>query len=365
VRLHLEIKHRARRWLRPALAGIAGIVGIGAATMIGIAPAQAAVPDRFGFVLWNGTAVVPSATVPAATTVLFAPPGHYRISFPGQAAAGGVVHVTAINPTPHSCQAVAWGTVGADEVVLVDCYVVPGVLDKSAFSATFESSSGVLPPGAGRFGYVDAQGTGAIISQYNSAGAPNAVVHLAVGQWLVRMPALGTPGSLDGSVQVTGVNPGMTVRCKVAKWFSDPNQQQILVYCHDAGGAFLDTRFTVSFQYQRSLLGSAFPPNHFGYVLFGPPLGPPTTNFNSVLGLGANTVTVAGSGLWLVRFPSLGTLPDDVQVTAFGPGTEFCGMLTPWAHSGPDTLVRDVNCFFPSGSTAPGAGFTVSDNSVV
>jgi hypothetical protein len=364
VRLQLEIKHRARRWLRPALAGIAGIVGIGAATMIGIAPAQAAVPDRFGFVLWNG-GVVPSGTFPAATTVLLGPPGRYRVTFPGQAAPGGVVHVTAINNTPHSCQAVAWGIVGADEVVLVDCYVVPGVLDKSGFSATFESSSGVLPSTVARFGYVDAQGTGAIISQYNSAGAFNSVAHIAVGQWVVTLPALGTPGPLDGSVQVTGVNPAMAVRCKVAKWNSNANLQQILVYCRDAGGAFVDTRFTTTFQYARSLVGSAFPPNHFGYVLFGPPPGPPTTNFNSVLGLGANSVTVVGPGLWLVKFPSLATPPDDIQVTAFGPGTEFCGMLTPWTHAGPDTLVRDVNCFFPSGSAAPGAGFLVSDNTVV
>jgi len=295
--------------------------------------------------------------------VLFAAPGHYRITFPGQAAPGGVVHVTAINGSPHSCQAVAWGIIGADEIVLVDCYVVPGVLDRSAFSATFESSSGVLPPGAGRFGYVDSQPTGVIISQYNSSGAPNNVTHLAVGQWLVRMPALGTPGPIDGSVQVTAVNRVAAARCKVARWASNPNEQQILVYCRDAGGVFADNRFTVTFQYQRSLVGAAFPPNHFGYVLFGPPVGPPSTNFNSVLGLGVNTVMPAGAGLWLVRFPNLGTLPDDIQVTGFGPGPEFCGLLTFWGHTTTDTIVRDVNCFVPSGAVAPNAGFTVSDTS--
>jgi hypothetical protein len=63
----------------------------------GVGPAQAAVPDTFGSVLWNGTPVVPSGTAPAATTVAFTPPGHYRITFPGQAAVGGEVHVSAIN----------------------------------------------------------------------------------------------------------------------------------------------------------------------------------------------------------------------------------------------------------------------------
>ena len=88
---------QAMHGLRAAAVALGVLVGVGAATLVGVTPAQAAVPDRFGFVLWNGSAVVPSGTVPAATTVLFSPPGRYRITFPGQAAHGGVVHVTAIN----------------------------------------------------------------------------------------------------------------------------------------------------------------------------------------------------------------------------------------------------------------------------
>jgi hypothetical protein len=109
------------------------------------------------------------------------------------------------------------------------------------------------------------------------------------------------------------VNPSTAVRCKGARWLSNPNEQQILVYCRDGA----DTRFTVAFQHQRSLLGSAFPPRNFGYVWFRPPLGPPSTNF----------------------------------------------VLTTWAYLGADTAVRDVNCFLPSGAPAPNAGFTVSATS--
>src|SRR5436190_3349778 len=75
---------RTRGRLRSVLVALAVVAGTAAVMLTGVTPAQAAVPDRFGFVLWNGAAVVPSATVPAATTVLFAPPGHYRITFPGQ-----------------------------------------------------------------------------------------------------------------------------------------------------------------------------------------------------------------------------------------------------------------------------------------
>ncbi len=87
-----------------------------------------------------------------------------------------------------------------------------------------------------------------------------------------------------------------------------------------------------------------------------------STNFNYPLGPGANTTVPAGVGLSLVRFPQLAVLPDDVQVTAAGGSSDFCGLITPWVHSGPDTIVRDVNCFDNSG-TPINTGFLIGDNS--
>jgi hypothetical protein len=77
---------------------LAGIGAAAALATVGLAaPAEAAVPDGHGFVQWNGTAVVPSGTWPPATTVTPGGGGLYRVIFPGQAAKGGVVHVTAIS----------------------------------------------------------------------------------------------------------------------------------------------------------------------------------------------------------------------------------------------------------------------------
>ena len=65
-----------------------------------------------------------------------------------------------------------------------------------------------------------------------------------------------------------------------------------------------------------------------------------------------------------MTFPKLAVLPDDIQVTAYGPGSDFCGLNFAWAHVGADTVVRDVNCFTNAG--APSAtGFFVSDNSAL
>ena len=326
----------------------------------GVGSAGAAVPDRFGFVLWTG-AVDPTGTTPAATTVSIGGVGIYKIVFPGQAAAGGVAHVTAINSVPHWCQVNAIIVASPDEIVTISCYKAGGVPDYTNFSAIFDSSSGPLTTTSGAFGYVNALPSGALVSQYNSAGLANAVAHTGVGAWTVKFPGLATPGPIDGSLQASAVSqPGVPARCKVGKWSSSPSGQVALVNCHNAAGALVDSQFTLTYQYLRSLYGGAIPPKYFGYLWNQPVGGPPSTNYNSILGPGANTLS-PGS-LATVKFPALAVLPDDVQVTAAGPTSDFCGLNFQWTHSGSDTIVRDVNCFTNSGSpVAP--GFLISDNS--
>lgn len=340
---------------------------IGVAAALGVAaPANAAVPDRKGWVAYNqpAAAVVPAGTWPPATTVVVLAVGRYQVKFPGQGAPNGIVHVTAIHNGPHWCQAEAWFVSGADELVNIRCYRAGGVLDHSSFSAFFTRSSGL--GAGGPYGYVDSLPTGVLVSQYNATGAANVSAHLAVGQWQVKFPGLVTGGPVDGSLQATAVQAGTGARCKVATWSSLATGQNVIVMCFNSAGAPFDTRFTLSYQYKTALYGAAIPPKYFGYVWNQPPLGPPTTNFNSVLGLGANTIVVAGPGLWLVTFPRIGFAPDTVQVTAFDATSHFCGLNTFWAHigPGPDTVVRDVNCFTNAGAPVA-TGFLVSASSVL
>ncbi|NUR69669.1 MAG: hypothetical protein HOU81_02515 [Hamadaea sp.] len=334
---------------------------------VSTAPSQAAVPDRKGWVLYNapGASTVAFGTWPAATTVTpLAPAGRYQVRFPGQAAPGGVVHVTAINASPHWCQVEAWGISVADEIVILRCYKLGGILDPTSFSAFFTSSSGL---GAfGPYGYAYSSAAGAVLNQYNSSGAANTVTPGPVGQYLVKFSGLVTGGPLDGSLQATAVNSGTGARCKIAKWSSTAAGQDVLVYCFNSAGAFMNTAFTVTYQYKVSLYGSSYPPKYFGYILNGPPIGPPTTNFNSVGGLGVNTIAPAGAGLSLVTFPRIGFPQNTVQVTAYGPSPDFCGLNTFWANfgAGPDTVVRDVICFTSAGAPSSN-GFLVSASSIL
>ncbi|WP_405056476.1 hypothetical protein OG474_27505 [Kribbella sp. NBC_01505] len=331
-----------------------------------VSPADAAVPDRKGWALWNdpGAAVVPSGTWPAGSSVIPTSPGRYQVKLVGQGAPQGVVHVTAINNAPHWCQAESWGQSGSDEIVNVACYRAGGALDRSSFSVFFVRASG--GPAPGPYGYVDSPAGGGIISQYNSVGAGNTSTNLGPGQYQVKFPGLVAGGTLDGSVQVTAVHPQLGVRCKIRNWVSSGGGQDVNVLCFNGAGALVNTRFTVTYQYKVSLYGAAVPPKYYGYFLNQPPAGPASTNLNSVMGLGANTILAAGTGLSLVTFPKIAFPQNTVQVTAYGSNSNFCGLNTFWFNmsSGPDLVVRDVNCFTNAGAPV-NTGFTISANSIL
>ncbi|MDQ2955517.1 MAG: hypothetical protein M3Y42_00950 [Actinomycetota bacterium] len=322
------------------------------------APAQAAVPDVFGYVLATSTgAVVPSGTTPAATTVTHTGLGVYDVLFPGQAGKG-VAHVTAVNPGPVWCQIASYAPSGPDETVRVLCFKASGGAIDSGFSAIYDSSTG-LAPGPGVFGYVSATVPGGLSTTYNSVGAPNSVVHGSTGHWQVTLAGLSTASGLAGSWQVTALNK-IPSHCKIMSWTSGPSQVA-QVTCYDPTGAFFDTPFNLSFQSLRSLYGAVNPPKAFGYFFSGIPAGATPTNYNNPLGGSANTL--AGAGPWLVTFPQLAALPDDIQVTAEGQSPDFCNLNTNWTHSGADTLVRDVVCYTPAGAIS-NSQFLISDNTI-
>jgi len=89
-----------------------------------------------------------------------------------------------------------------------------------------------------------------------------------------------------------------------------------------------------------------------------------STNFNSILGPGANGVSIGGTGLYRVFFPRLAVTPDDLQVTAVGAGSDYCNMINEWVNSGTDIVVRGVACYTNAGARDP-SGFTISATSAL
>ena len=130
------------RWL-------AALVGVLAATgIVWAGPAQASVPDNWGFAYVNNFSGVPDPTHqagswPAPFVVHTTPgaPGEVFVDFPQIASSAGVVHVTAVIDIAVWCQAEHWGPSGADEVVAVRCFRPGGAPVTVPFVVTFSQSS--------------------------------------------------------------------------------------------------------------------------------------------------------------------------------------------------------------------------------
>lgn len=347
---------------------VAALLMVAALVTVFAAPAQAAVPNRWGFALVDKPAVAgvtdpthQAGSWPPAFKVHSNPGvvGQVFVRFPKIGIKGGVVHVTAVIDTPVWCQAQKWGPSGTNEVVAVRCFAVGGKPIFVPFVVMFtQSSKGPFPAGRA-YGYVHEQPGAGIVATFNSAGGANAVAHLGTGMWRVSMPGLGSPGQA-GNIQVTAVNPAKPAKCEVAAWTPTAARQVITVRCFNGGATPLDTGWTLSYQRGRAIMGTQ--PKLFAYTFDNKPAtvgpympAPPAVNFNSTSGPG-NTLVRAGAGLRLITFPRVGLLPNTVLVTGFKTGPGFCNLITRWATSGaggPGTvIVRDEACYTAGGARA-------------
>ncbi|WP_283137560.1 hypothetical protein [Rhizohabitans arisaemae] len=339
--------------LRKVIVSMVSVLAMAIALGVHAPPANASVPNVWGFAYVNVAAGVPSLAHQAGSwapglNVSVAPgglPGQTIVKFPGIGVPGGVVHTTAVVDAPHWCQVEKWGPSGTDEVVSVRCYQYGGAPAFAPFTVVFQESSGPLPaPKA--FGYVHWGGL-AVATQYNSALAVNTVTPVTTGRWDVALPGLGSAG-LSGNVQVTAVNTTRPVRCKVARWSGNLAQQNIRVHCFDGTLNPYNTGWTLTYHRERAITGMALPPKNFAYTFdnnpaLSPYVPPAPVNYNSQSAV--NTIQTSGVGLRLVTFPQVGTRPDHVQVTAYGSGPEYCHLQGLWFTTGVDAYVRNVSCW--------------------
>ena len=341
----------------------AGIAALGLGAVFAVAntagSAQAAVPDHWGFAYVNIPLGIPdplhqAGSWPAPFKVHVTPgaPGQEFVRFPQIASKAGVVHVTAVAGIPVWCQAQRWFPAGADEIAAVRCYRPGGAPVFVPFAVTFsQSSPGALPPGRA-YGYVHFDPLQGIVTRFNSSGGVNTVTPGGVGSWLVSLPGLGSAGRA-GNVQVTAADPANPAKCKLAAWASLPGRQVLQVRCFDKLAAPLKTGWTLTYQRGRAVTGTQ--PKLFAYTFDGQPFVPgpyaplpPAVNFNSQSAV--NTIRTAGLGLRLAVLPRVGAVPNTVLVTAFGAGAGFCNLLTIWATSPAQVVVRDVACYTPTGA---------------
>lgn len=341
---------------RALLAPLLATALLGGSLVAAGTPAQAAVPDRWGFAFMHN-ANPPAGTVLDTTrqwgswkavaplawaTVDPIGVGRYRVRFP-LTASFGVAQVTAVHHVPHYCQVATNQPVGADQVIDVACYRQGGAPSPTRFAISYSTSSGPMVPPGGH-AYVVADQAGTMLQSYNSVGAFNTVAHVGTGQYEVILPGVGT-GVLDGHVQVTAQHIAAPRRCKVAGWVPVGIGHAVRVHCVDHTNTLVDTGFNLTYQRERAIFGGFNPPSNFAY-LFSPALGG-ASDFNSQGG--ANTIFPGGPGLDRVHFDLVGWRETHVQVTAFGPGPDYCQLQEVWQLFGTTVMVRNVICFNGAG----------------
>jgi len=362
--------------VRRAAGLLVALLMAGAVTTVLTGPAQAAVPNDWGFA-FVGTPSVASVPVLSHQAGSWPSPFHVHVTpglvgqafvtFPRIAVRGGVVHVTAVTDgRPIWCQAQKWGPSGVNEVVAVRCYQPGGVPVFAPFVVLFTQSSVNLLPASRGYGYVHYQPGPGIVATFNSRHLANTVTHLATGVWRAVLPGLLTTG-LAGNVQVTAVNATKAAKCEVAGWTATSHGQVFAVRCYGGGTAPLNTGWTLSYQRRRAITGTQ--PKLFGYTFDNLPLAagpympsPAGVNFSSVPGPG-NTIRNVGTGERLVVFPRIGVLPNTVLVTPFKSGPGFCNLITLWGTAAGSVTVRDVSCFAASGLPAKTASLITATSS--
>lgn len=319
------------------------------------APASAAPPDLYGFAYADDPApagpYVPDPTRQwvssggVATVQPAGPVGAYTVLFPGIATTGGVAHVTAVNRTGEYCQVAAYGPSGASERVDVRCFAVGGAPANSRFTVLFSAGPGLAAPGD--HAHLRASAAGGILASVNTAGAANGVVAGPVGNYTVTLPGVGLAGNPTGGLQVTATG-GVPGRCKVAGWSTSGAAQNVLVRCVNPAGAAANYGWTLSYQHKRSIVSSTTPPGRFAYVFDTLGAVPPTAWYNS--GGGGFGLSTAGVGLRQVTFPVVGAAPATMQVTAYGPGPEYCTFASPWLIGGGTVTMQYVVCYTNAGA---------------
>ena len=189
--------------------------------------------------------------------------------------------------------------------------------------------------------------------QFNVAtlSAANTVRRVGVGAYVVGLPNL---GDRAGTVHVTAYGPFTADYCNVLSWGPSGTTQNVNVRCFDAGGAPINTHFTMTYARpwattDPTVYAWADNPTAKSYT--------PHTNyqFNSTGAI--NTISRSAVGEYTVALPLLGSNSGHVQVTAYGPGGNRCTVAF-WGPSGSGQLVR-VRCFSAKGA-ATDARFTMT-----
>jgi hypothetical protein len=271
-------------------------------------------------------------------------PGFYRVRFPGIISPDhfglGVAHVTAYGGGGNYCGINGMGREFDDIHTWIDvaCVSPTGAPVDTRFTASVTT---VKASWQGRpMAYMKVSPPNFVFQWgFNSSGAANSVTRTGSGAYEVRLPNLGASA---GHVQVTAF--ARSARCKVRLWGPDGTTQVVHVLCFDENGNPVDNiGFFLTYVERLNILGLAtgFDPDGHDSAYawanqqatqdwYTPHTFYQFANFTNDAGTARRTST----GDYVVKFRDVNLDTGNVQVTAYGPGSEYCGVVNWMSFTG-------------------------------
>ncbi len=273
--------------------------------------------------------------------------GNYRLRLGGLGRSGGNVQVSAYGPGAGRCQVQSWSPSGTGLATTVRCSDHAGRPRDARYSAL-----ALWSLGTSKVGYVWANNATAAsyaplpAYAYNSTGGGVRVIRVGAGVYRVTFSKLGDAAQ-GGNVQVTSYG-GNGQYCKVASWGSGGADFVANVRCFGASGRPADSRFSalvISVAQRSTTTAYAWVDN--ATAASSVPSG--KYRYNSAGG-GA-TVRRPKRGSYSVSFSKLGgRRGGNVQVSAYGPGSETCKVVS-W-NAAAAGFTANVSCWSASGQPA-------------
>jgi hypothetical protein len=269
--------------------------------------------------------------------------GTYRVRFLSMATNGGIGHASAYGGgNSDFCTVVNYGPSGADLSLRVNCYDGDGNLSDSRFVAHFTNRK----PAAGAFSYAWSSDATPPAGGYtppaswshDSAGEPVTIESVAVGRYRVYLGSVSASDFHDGYFRATAYGAA-PVRCEVL----DPALQDpgmVPVNCYDIDGFEVNSRFTLSYSRDLTVLATATPS---ASALVWPSNGGPVVVDGWLNPGGMPTATELGEGSFLVTFPGAAAPRGHAIASVFSTPPAYCNVAGWWPW-GADLQVW-VNCY--------------------
>jgi hypothetical protein len=356
-----------RRIVRGALALALAATAL---SLVGVAPASAAVTPAWGYVLSNHPFDQHSTPIRAwqknsqgfVNKVTRLSTGVYVVHFTGlegMGVNGGTVYVTVGQSFVEQCKVGSWTQAASSVDVTVRCFTRDGTPQDAQFEAAY-IDPGSTPPS--HLGYVWAnQPTAASYTpdanyQFNARDpgvAANTIVRNGVGNYTVNMPFIGASHS---TVKVTAYG-GDSTQCQSNGW-GGSGLVKANVLCHDVFGTPVDAMFTLAYTVKSSMLG--VDGRKYGYAWANAPTAPsytpnPKFQWDSATNAPDITVNRLGTGVYTVVMQGLGPPGGtfqpggNIQVTGWGPSVAQCNTDLGEAFA-PNELDVDVYCIDQGGN---------------